>query len=463
MSHNSDVPRANRFPTAAHTTPSTLRETAPHVVVVAPPSRSHARPLATIGSALRWAGARVTFACAGEFAPLAEQAGLDFYALRTSDDSTVAGGPGPREFLDATRRGAVPVLLAQIRHRRLRALDRPDEVRESLATAAAGLRPDWFLVNQLSYATTLALHCLDLPFASFCPGHPGAIPGHGTYSGVPYAWPRALRPADAELGVLGEAAARTDDDFTAEFNRIIAAAAPERPRVPRAFALTSPRARLFDYPPLPGLPTPMGDPAAVFAGHCTEAEELSLAWQARLGELGEGPLVLVSFGALLSAREDVLRAVVGGVRAAVPDAAVVVAAGGRAEALAGLAGPRVLVEPVIPRQTLLERADLFVHHGAPYFFAEALHAGVPALVLPFAGDQFAIAHDTELAEAGYCLDPNRSTARDIGSAAAALLRAPAGGLTRLGALLAERGPRWAALRLLERMGPASVASSEAGP
>ena len=75
----------------------------------------------------------------------------------------------------------------------------PDGVLDALRSADRQLRPDWYVVDQLSYPVTLALHCLGLPYATFCPGHPSyVLSGPDAFFGVPYAWPEALR-----LGLAG--------------------------------------------------------------------------------------------------------------------------------------------------------------------------------------------------------------------------------------------------------------------
>ncbi|MFF4648388.1 glycosyltransferase [Streptomyces sp. NPDC001380] len=447
----------------------------PKVVVVSPPFRSHAQPLAVLAAALRAAGAEAVFACAPGFEVLAEEAGAGFAPLTVTRNAntgiaeTTQQGAGEAarlaEFLEATRAGAVPALLTQARHRRADMLADPAGVRAALAGLDARLRPDWYVVDQLSYPVTLALHCLGLRYATFCPGHPGYIPtGPDAYFGVPAAWPRAVRPPAEELAALTAAARGNDAAFTALFAEEAARAAPDRPAPGRAFALASPEAVLYNYPPLPWLPEPPKGPEALYLGHCSTAGEAAPAlpgdWRAEADRLRAGGrrLVLVALGTFLSARDDVLRTVVEGVLRHCPQAAVVAAAGGRTASLADLAAPggagegRLAVAPEVPQRALLPLADAMVHHGGNNSFTECLYAGVPALVLPFSSDQFAIAHDAERAGAGVCLDPNALTPEAAGRAVAGLLAAPPAGLAALGAAVRGRGPAWAAPRLLAAMG-----------
>lgn len=237
----------------------------PRVTVIAPPFHSHAAPLSVLAGELRTAGAEVTFACAEAFAPLAEAAGVDFTPLTVTRNantgiarSTVQGQAESRrleEFLDATLAGAVPALLVQARHRRVDMLAEPARVLEDLRSLHARRPADWYVVDQLSYSVTLALHCLDLPYATFCPGHPSYLPAApDALFGVPYAWPHAVRPAAAGLNALRREALVNDRSFTALFARFISLHAPHRPVPRRAFSLCSPRAVVLHYPRLDWLP-----------------------------------------------------------------------------------------------------------------------------------------------------------------------------------------------------------------
>ncbi|MEO6081737.1 MAG: glycosyltransferase [Umezawaea sp.] len=396
----------------------------PRVVVISPPFRSHAQPLSVLARSLCGAGVDVVFASTPEFADLA--AGLDFVPLRTTGnantgvaETTVQDAASARrlaEFLDSTRRGAVPALLAQTNHRRADLLAAPEQVFADVAALHDRLRPDWYLVDQLNYAVTLALHALGLQFASFCPGHPTYLVARDDqFFGLPQLWPSAFAP---DLAELREATRLTDLRFTELFADFLRRHAPTRPVPPRAFALTSPHAVVLNYPRFPWLPPLPGGPELVFLGHCTEPDRLDDGWTARLRGRR---VVLVALGTFLSARDDVLRtAVTGALR--IPDVTVVVAGGARVAALADLAAyPRVLLEPVVPQRALLPHVSAIVHHGGNNTFTEALEAGVPALVLPFSSDQFCVAHDAERSGAGVCLDPNALTAAEVDTALRGLL------------------------------------------
>ncbi|GAB2909451.1 glycosyltransferase [Streptomyces heilongjiangensis] len=455
----------------------------PRVVVVSPPFLSHAQPLSVLAGALRDRGADVHFACAPAFEHLARRAGADFVPLSVTRNANTGVAEATRqdageaarlrEFLDATREGAVATLLTQARHRRADMLADPEGVLEALRATERRLRPDWYVVDQLSYPVTLALHCLGVPYATFCPGHPSyVLSGPDSWFGVPYAWPDAVRPDPAGLAELYAAARDNDEVFTGLFAAFARAHAPARPAPGRAFALSSAHAVVHAYPEFPWLPTPPRGPVRLFAGHmAAPPAALDAEWGARLKGLRAAGdrVVLVALGTFLSARDDVLRTVVRGVLEGLRDVSVVVAAGERAGALADLAGERAVVVRSVPQQALLEHVDAMVHHGGGNSFTECLRAGVPALVLPFSSDQFSVAHDAERSGAGVVRDPNTLTPTDVAAALETLWNAaqtrPSGpdgvpgpeglsGPAGLAASVREHGPDWAAGELLTAMGRA---------
>ncbi|MER6469658.1 glycosyltransferase [Streptomyces collinus] len=438
----------------------------PRVVVVSPPFLSHARPLSVLAGALRRRGADVYFACAPAFEHLAREAGVGFEPLSVTRNANTGVAEATEqdareaarlaEFLDATRKGAVSTLLAQARHRRADMLADPDGVLDALRSADRRLRPDWYVVDQLSYPVTLALHCLGVPYATFCPGHPSyVLSSPDAYFGVPYAWPDALRPDPGRLRELRAAARRNDEAFTALFAAFARRHAPSRPAPGRAFALSSPHAVVYAYPAFRWLPTPPPGPVRLFAGHMAAVPDpLDVEWDARLNMLRAGGerVVLLALGTFLSARDDVLRTVVTGLLDGMPDVSVVVAAGERAAALADLAGERTVVVPSVPQRALLEQMDAMVHHGGSNSFTECLRAGVPAVVLPFSSDQFSVARDAERAGAGVVLDPNTLSPADVPAALRTLWRTVSPRMPQLAAAVRRRGPGWAAGELLAAMG-----------
>lgn len=451
----------------------------PRVVVVSPPFVSHAQPLSVLAGALAGEGADVVLASGPSFEGFAARAGVGFVPLTVTRNANTgvarstrqAPGEAERleEFLDSTRRGAVSALLTQSRHRGRDMLADPEGTLAALRALDARLRPDWYVVDQLSYPVTLALHCLGLRYATFCPGHPTYVPpSEDVRFGVPYAWPREIRPGEDRLEELRAAAGAVETAFTRRFAEVARVHAPEAPPPGRAFALASPHAVAFAYPEFPWLPDhPENGPSLLYGGHCGPAAEPHPGpeWEEVVGRLGAGHdrLVLIALGTFLSARDDVLALLVEGLRSHVPGAAAIVAAGDRAAALSALAGPGVHVEATVPQRWLLGKVDAMVHHGGNNSFTECLASGTPALVLPFSSDQFAIAHDAERAGAARCADPSRLDGRSAGRALRRLLDDPPPGVGRWSRWVRRRGPAWTARGLIREMsgagGPRSAATA----
>ncbi|MBN1837558.1 MAG: hypothetical protein JW820_17005, partial [Spirochaetales bacterium] len=233
----------------------------PKIVIISPPFYSHAQPLLALGQAFRGAGWETLVACGSSFAAEISGRGLRFVELSISRNANV-GAAGwtcqPREeqerleaFLAATRAGAVETLLRQARDRRADMLFDPAFLRESLQRIQVREHPDLWIVDQLSYGVTLALHSLGFRYVTYNPGHPRYIPTEQDLFGVPYRWPAALVPDPAALERLRRVCREVEELFTSEFNRFLETVAPQAPRVENAFRLASPEAILFNYPELP--------------------------------------------------------------------------------------------------------------------------------------------------------------------------------------------------------------------
>ena len=94
-----------------------------------------------------------------------------------------------------------------------------------------------------------------------------------------------------------------------------------------------------------------------------------------------------------------------------------------------------LVRASLPQVALLERAQLLITHGGNNSVTEALHFGVPMLVLPFSTDQFDGAAAIERSLAGVALDPNRASRSLIAGTVQGLLRNPPPAAGRIGGML----------------------------
>lgn len=99
--------------------------------------------------------------------------------------------------------------------------------------------------------------------------------------------------------------------------------------------------------------------------------------------LNEGPLVYMSFGSLGAADVGQIRRMID-VFATIP-ARFFVNVGGFMDAYRKVPD-NVLLGSWFPQPSVVERAALFIHHGGNNSFCEALHHGVPSLVMPYCWD-----------------------------------------------------------------------------
>jgi UDP:flavonoid glycosyltransferase YjiC (YdhE family) len=439
----------------------------PNVLVISPPFFSHAKPLLALGEALARESARVTFACIQEMDSLSEDAGLEVFHFEgasnrnTGSTSTTkqshADAERLRLFLEATRQSAVAALTRQALNRHGDMLPNPERTLDAVRRMCRVVRPDWCLIDQLSYPVTLSLHCLGVPFASFIAGHPTDLPVGESSFGVPDRWPLNVH---VDRGLLIELIAishEVDLTFTGAFNDVIRQAAGERraeKAVTSAFSFSSEYSRVFNYPEAIVDYYPRREARDLFIGYCMSdrAVVLPLDWQALIDQTHGRPRVLVSFGTFQWVHTDVIRTIHQGVRETYPDSALFIAAGDRVDRLADLADDRTIICEFLPQPALVRHVDIAVHHGGNNSFTEATAAGVPSIVFPFAADQFAIASDVERLRLGRVLDPNHFTAEDVALAIRAVLDGDyRQRVEALAQAISMRGPTWAATRMIEQM------------
>jgi UDP:flavonoid glycosyltransferase YjiC (YdhE family) len=434
---------------------------APRVLVIAPPFLSHARPAAILGSAISAVGGRVVFGCTSEFSYLADQLGMEFFSFEGATNRNTGRASATRQpdrdrdrlqaFLRATRQSAVAALTVQARNRRDDMFQDPERVMADVARMCGAIKPDWCLVDQLSYPVTLALHRLGIMFASFVVGHPTDLPDKSVF-GVPARWPDAISVSPVELGHLVDLAVDVERTLTRLFNKAVGTHAGSPVPFENAFSYSSCYARVFNYPE--DVSTyPVRPGRDLFMGHSgTAIEELPPDWTALMHSLDGRPRVLISFGTFQWVHTDIMRKVQRGIRNAFPDSTFIVAAGCHTSDLADLADSHTRLYDFIPQPALTRHVDLIVHHGGNNSFTEAVASAVPSIVLPFASDQFAVARDVHDNGLGRVLDPNNFAEADVADAARAALDGRCASRVRdLAKQVGERGPLWAATQLMGLM------------
>ncbi|MCW2832581.1 MAG: UDP-glucuronosyl/UDP-glucosyltransferase [Nocardioides sp.] len=405
------------------------------LLVISPDYASHLLPLATLATAWSDAGEQVVVATGPATAGIVAGFGFDRADLvlgRGSNPGVIRVEQQPpgeddalRGFFDATRHGMVATLRYQAEARRIDLLWEPVDRARAVLDLVDRVKPDQVIVDHLAFSARLALTVAGIPYADVVLGHPSALPVGDEVYGYPPAWPAAFTASDSDLAALHRLCCDVRDAFTAEWNDALRVLSPGATPSADAFAEHG-DLLMLNYP------TALHDPARMallpphaFLGSAVRAEPAADDVREWL-TADDQPVVYVSFGSFLSARDDVLAAVLDALR---PLGLRVAVATGSATGLPDVP-PDWLVRPYLPQVALLQRAALLITHGGNNSVTEALTAGVPMVVLPFSTDQFAGAAAIEAAGLGAALDPNVVTSADLGRAVRSVLDGTAPQLAR---------------------------------
>ncbi len=434
------------------------------LLVISPDYASHLFPLLALAGAWAANGDRVVVATGPAVATHVERAGFERAEVvlgRGSNAGTARADEQPsgedanlRAFFSATRAGMIPTLRLQAELRRNDLLWRPLEAARATIEVVRAIAPDAILVDHLAFGAVLGLRAAGTSYVDVVLGHPTALPVGDEQYGVPPAWPVAFDPDPADLADLRGLAADVGRRFTDDWNTALRTLDPGGAPVADAFRVHG-DVVLFSYPEelhdarrAPAMPRP-----CAFLGASVRDETLDPGADAWLARDAGRPLVVVSFGSFLSARDDVLARVVAALRAL--PVRVALATGSTGPAALGTLPADWLVRPFLPQVALIRHASLAVTHAGNNGVTEALAAGVPLVVLPFSTDQFAVAADLERTGLGRALDPNGATVAEIADAARAVLAGPAPtAAAALGAeLRADPGPARARRAVASAGGP----------
>ncbi|KNZ42071.1 glycosyltransferase [Acetobacterium bakii] len=428
-----------------------------HVFFLSPPFYSHFMPLLALAKSFRKHGVRVTFGCSREFeAPIAA-AGLEFQEINlsankntgTARDTNQPESERKRleEFFAATKEGPIETLITQTKHRRLDMLGNPESQMEQIKTLNPTGTVDLWVVDILSYGTTLSLHCLQLPYITFCPPHPKTIPRPGEYYGVPQNWPASFVIDPEKLNALKKASLLTQQDFTHIFNQIIDKQHRPPSSVDNAFRLISSHAVIYNYFDFNQEEKATHNPHEIYMGHSFEDEPLNPDFQKKVNNPHQLK-ILITLGTFLSSRMDVLEQLILGCQAFDPEALCIVSAGSNTDNLKKYSSSKVIVQPFVPQKALIPHMDVIIHHGGCNTFTEAVYYGKPMIILPFSSDQFNIAYDAEKNHLGVTLNPNQLTKEQLLNALGQVLGQASPNLAHWSQFSKNRGPDYAAKIIL---------------
>jgi zeaxanthin glucosyltransferase len=404
----------------------------------------------------------VVVATGPAMAPLVRSAGMEYTELIMSRGSN-AGVIRTRQaqdeearsleaFFAATRRGMVETLRYQAEQRSIDLLWRPLQVARRTLRILDVHAPDAVLVDHLAFGATIGLRAAGTPYGDVVLGHPTALPVGEEMYGVPSAWPPAIKPDPLEIESLRVTARGVSEAFTHAYNEALRMVGSDVPMVDDAFRAHGDLV-LYNYPAaLHGPVRTARLPRHVFLGSVMRQEIPDhdvVAWLARPDDR---PLVVVSLGTFMSTRVDVLQRIAASLGKL--DVRVAMAIGGNRPDDVGPLPDDWLVRASLPQVSLLEQAHLLVTHGGNNSITEALHFGVPMLVLPFSTDQFDGAAAVERGLAGVALDPNRASRPLIAGTVRGLLRSTPPAPSLIGGLLrTQPGPELAydAMKTLPRL------------
>ncbi len=390
------------------------------LLVVCPDYTSHFLPMSAIATAAQRRGIDVAIATGPTIASRVAAAGLRRVELTMSAAgnpgvATASIDPGLQAFVEATRRGMVATLRYQAAARRHDLLWRPLDVGRAVLAVVEREAPDAILVDHLAFAATMALTAQSIPFTTFVPGHPTQLPTADELYGMPIAWPSCIHPDGPDLAALRAECAIVTAEFTERYRETAAALGHrDAAAIGDAFAVHG-HDVLYNslrplHPPGRGLPT-----VHAFLGACLRDETVEPELQRWLAARSQSaPLVYVSFGTFLSARDDVLRRVLNQLARTSVDVAV--ATGSAALDDLGELPSEWFVAPTLSQLAVLRHADVVISHAGNNTVTESLAYGVPLIAMPFSTDQFAIAADLERVGCGMALDPNGAGASDLGGA-----------------------------------------------
>jgi MGT family glycosyltransferase len=132
----------------------------------------------------------------------------------------------------------------------------------------------------------------------------------------------------------------------------------------------------------------------------------------------QGPLVYVSFGSLGALDVSLIQRMLD-VFARLP-ARFLVNVGGMRDAYAAVPD-NVHLDAWFPQPSVVQKSDLFIHHGGNNSFCEALYFGTPSLIMPYCWDGHDNARRAEETGVGRRLDRARWTPEDLSAEILGLL------------------------------------------
>lgn len=431
-----------------------------YICFLSPPFYSHFMPLLTLAKKFHQYGAKVIFGCSIEFKENVEEASLEYYEINLSKNKNTKSAEDTlqpisekkrlEEFFEATKKGPVQTLITQSKHRKDDMLYNPNQIAEDIKKLDDDKDIGLWIHDVLSYNVTIALYSLRLPFITFCPPHPGTIPKEGEFYGVPKKWPSVFNVDSKEQENLEIVSMDTTIKFTNIFNQFLERNKFNLDKIDNAFRLTSDKAIIYNYLDFEN----RNESSNIYIGHCFEEEALDEQWADIVKDKYQLK-ILITLGTFLSTRTDVLQKLIITCKDYYPEALCIVAAGMGLNKLKKFESKNIIMAEFIPQKALIPFMDIVIHHGGCNTFTESLFYEKPMIILPFSSDQFNIAYDAEKNNIASVLDPNNLEKALVMKTIDHCLKNKSEDLKKWSNYSKERGPDYAAKKILEKFFPLS--------
>ncbi|WP_051579682.1 macrolide family glycosyltransferase [Pseudonocardia acaciae] len=345
------------------------------------PAAGHVNPSLPLVRELTGRGVRVTYYTASEFREPVERAGAEFRPYPP-------GSISPQDIAEATRSGSSVRVV-------IRLLTATESLLPFLLAELRADRPDAVAFDSNAIWGRMAAATLDLPMISFMTtfmvgtAELKALNAHETAIAMRAAVPDLLRAVTVKRRVVRE------------FGKDVF---PPQPTLPIRGDVT-----IFPIPRWLQPANKLIDQRCHFVGPTVDPGTRNGHLDPELAAHLEGPepVVLVSLGTLHAGSDDFFRTcfeVLGDV-----PARVVLTVGGHTDhARLGRAPANTLVRTSVPQLEVLRRTAVFVTHGGMNSALEALHYGVPLVVVPQQVEQLLIGQAVAGQGAGLVLRHNLS-------------------------------------------------------
>lgn len=355
------------------------------IVFTAMPASGHVNPSAPLVRELIRRGFDVEFHATEEFRPLAESVGAE---VRAYPEDTISSAV----IAEATAEGGS----AKVAQRLL------ESTPTLLSFLQAQLRedpPDAVMFDSNALWGRMLATGLDLPAISLM-----------TTMFVGSSTIRALRAWEL-LSVVRQSATAVPGTLRARrrlLRSVDPGLLPASPVFPTRGDLT-----LFPIPEWMQAPDPRRDASCHFVGPSIEptarTEESDPELESALS--GADPLVVVSLGTLHAGGEDFFRSCIDAF-APLPANVLLVVGVSTEPAVLGQTPSNIIVRSVVPQLEALRHAAVFVTHGGMNSVLEALHFGVPMVIVPQQVEQLLIGQTVTERGAG-CVLRHHLSRRDI--------------------------------------------------